>query len=966
MLLLVVLAACDISNPFGSAPSPPALPGSAMDVNECQPFTSLPCPDQSIQVKVQLGRTGLQLVYRSDRVPGRTAAPTADVKSQGLGGWTLSVVHSYDTKAQLLLLGDGGRRHVASLSIQSGAYSGKVAIASEDGRQVYVFDSSGRHQATLDAISGAALLKLDHDSAGRLTGLRDRSGSAIGVNRDAKGVLASFTLPGGALIPVTVDGDGFIALIQQPGGATDSFTYARAGLMTSHTMPVGAAAFFTYDASGLLASVTQPGGATQALTRSAITGGYSINLRSSSGRSSTYTVSRAADTITRTVEDGGGKSEEVISAGGTRQLTLANGDHVTTELGADPRFGMQDPVLRKQTVKSPKGLTQVLTEQRQATFSGDPLSGVQLTDTIRVDGQAFSTSYDPKNRTVTASNPGGVRSTFVLDAAGRVQRSVQAGVTSQYTYDGRGRITAVATGSGGQQRIGKVDYDDTTGTVTVTDPVGKVSVITSDAAGNPALLALAGGGHASLVYDAAGRLVDVLSPGGGNHVLNYSDRGLLTSEWSAGGAFGTTLAYDDDGLTSSVGGAVQRDPGGRLTSVKTIGGVLSATFAPGSDVPTLLKGPGGVQLSRTLDGGLITDEAWTGPVAGEVALTLDGQGRVVATNARDTTIATEYDSSGRPSRIGDLTLGYDPASGVISKQALASLTTTITRDSFGQITSTVTTSGSSSVFEQRFVHDPDGRIVQIDETMRGKTASITFAYDADGRLVSETSAGSSRTYTYSADGNLLSASNLKFVYDAAGRLMRAGSTTFTYSAGGSLASRKGPEGTTRYTYDERGVLVSVVLPGGKRIDYVTDAIGRRIGKRVNGALVDGMLWSGNVPVAQLDGSGAVFSRFVYDADGRLAEVLHGGKSYRVLTDPNGSVRLVVDATDGTIAQRIDYDAYGNAIANTNPGFQPFGFGGGVFDRVFLIDDETEQLSGASRGGFVAGLKLLAGQLDQLR
>ena len=49
MLLLVVLAACDISNPFANAPSPPALPGSAMDVNECQPFTSLPCPDQSIQ-----------------------------------------------------------------------------------------------------------------------------------------------------------------------------------------------------------------------------------------------------------------------------------------------------------------------------------------------------------------------------------------------------------------------------------------------------------------------------------------------------------------------------------------------------------------------------------------------------------------------------------------------------------------------------------------------------------------------------------------------------------------------------------------------------------------------------------------------------------------------------------------------------------------------------------------------------
>ena len=199
-------------------------------------------------------------------------------------------------------------------------------------------------------------------------------------------------------VSVTVDGDGFIALIQQPGGATDSFTYAKGGLMTSHTVPGGGAAFFTYDAGGLLTSVTQPGGATQALTRSAVAGGYSINLRSSSGRSSVYTVSRAADAITRTVEDGGGKSEEVISAGGTRQLTLANGDHITTELGPDPRFGMQAPVLRKQTVTSPKGLTQVLTQQRQATVSGDSLIGVNVTDLIRVDGQAFTTSYDQIGR----------------------------------------------------------------------------------------------------------------------------------------------------------------------------------------------------------------------------------------------------------------------------------------------------------------------------------------------------------------------------------------------------------------------------------------------------------------------------------------------------------------------------------------------------------------------------------------
>jgi len=43
---------------------------------------------------------------------------------------------------------------------------------------------------------------------------------------------------------------------------------------------------------------------------------------------------------------------------------------------------------------------------------------------------------------------------------------------------------------------------------------------------------------------------------------------------------------------------------------------------------------------------------------------------------------------------------------------------------------------------------------------------------------------------------------------------------------------------------------------------------------------------------------------------------------------------VVDTATGAVAQRIDYDEWGNVTQNTNPGFQPFGFGGG------LVDDQT--------------------------
>ncbi|MCZ7591084.1 MAG: RHS repeat-associated core domain-containing protein [Kiritimatiellae bacterium] len=56
-----------------------------------------------------------------------------------------------------------------------------------------------------------------------------------------------------------------------------------------------------------------------------------------------------------------------------------------------------------------------------------------------------------------------------------------------------------------------------------------------------------------------------------------------------------------------------------------------------------------------------------------------------------------------------------------------------------------------------------------------------------------------------------------------------------------------------------------------------------------------------------------------------------GNLYRIITDHLGSVRLVVDAQTGAVAQRMDYDEWGSVLEDTNPGFQPFGFAGGLYD-----------------------------------
>jgi len=124
-----------------------------------------------------------------------------------------------------------------------------------------------------------------------------------------------------------------------------------------------------------------------------------------------------------------------------------------------------------------------------------------------------------------------------------------------------------------------------------------------------------------------------------------------------------------------------------------------------------------------------------------------------------------------------------------------------------------------------------------------------------------------------------------------------------------------------------------LLPDGRFLAYVIDGQNRRVGKRVNGALVQGWLYQDALePVAELDGAGNVVARFVYGSSAHVPDSMtKGGATYRIVSDHLGSVRLVVNASSGAVAQRIDYDAFGAVTQDTNPGFQPFGFAGGLYD-----------------------------------
>lgn len=84
--------------------------------------------------------------------------------------------------------------------------------------------------------------------------------------------------------------------------------------------------------------------------------------------------------------------------------------------------------------------------------------------------------------------------------------------------------------------------------------------------------------------------------------------------------------------------------------------------------------------------------------------------------------------------------------------------------------------------------------------------------------------------------------------------------------------------------------------------------------------------------AQLDGNGALVSRFVYGSQDTTPDyVVQGSTTYRIISDHLGSPRLVVNVATGAIVEQIDYDAFGSVTQDSNPGFLPFGFAGGLYD-----------------------------------
>ena len=128
-----------------------------------------------------------------------------------------------------------------------------------------------------------------------------------------------------------------------------------------------------------------------------------------------------------------------------------------------------------------------------------------------------------------------------------------------------------------------------------------------------------------------------------------------------------------------------------------------------------------------------------------------------------------------------------------------------------------------------------------------------------------------------------------------------------------------------YQYDAQSNLRQVSLQDGRAISYAIDPDNRRAGKTLNGQPQWQLVWQSQLrPIARLKPDNTLEATYYYGDKPNVPEAMDkDGKSYRIVSDQLGSVRLVMDASTGEIAQQLNYDAWGQVIQDSNPGFQPF-------------------------------------------
>lgn len=866
-----------------------------------------------------------------------------DARPLGLGGWALTPHHTFDPHRNVLYMGNGTRRYARSdrlpatarTAAANGPLSADLAVPSADGTEKFIFDSSGRHLRTLDAVWNATLYEFQYDDAGRLASLTDRDGEVTRIERDGE---VRISTTAGLQARLTFTEDGYLSTIADPAGHTTRFRYAEGGLLSELVDPEGNAYRFHYDEAGRLTRRDEPAGGSTSYVSRRTGESLSVAVLTALGRESIFERERLASggEIRRNACCGGQVIETRVARDGSRLTSYPDGTTV------HHRREGEGQVIE---TRMPSGLSRKVLRRRAGQHHSE--------SSIEVNGQAHRVTFEPTRRERIATSPTGLPRIIRFDERGRlIERRMPGRLPISYHYDDAGRPAAIAYGGQTEGRVTAFRYDQAGRPLEVVDPAKRSFRFEYDQAGRIVRQILPGQRVVAFAYDKNGNRISITPPDRPPHSYsrNAANRISTYQPPSADGKSAATgYGYDQESrlalITLPDGTRIEQryDPAGRLAAVTSPEGVIQISHDSKSGEISAVTAPSGMSLAYRFDGLLLESLTWSGAVNGEVRRRYDSNFRIAAISVGGVEIQRRYSSDGQLVRLGDLEIRRDGTTGRVATTALQNVRTSQSYNGFGELESFRAWFADREIFAYTLKRDPLGRISRKDETIDGEQHRYDYEYDDAGRLSVVARDGRPLArYQYHANGNRLAATfsspggeaTQSAEYDQRDQILRTGEVEFRHDLNGRRIVATSQAQATQYRYDSFGNLLSVRLPNGSLIDYVLDGEARRMARRVSGQIVQAFLYRDRLtPIAELGSDGALISRFIFGQRAHIPDaILRDGATYRVLTDPVGSPRLVVNVKDGAVAQRIDYDPFGQILLDTNPGFQPFGFAAGIHDR----------------------------------
>jgi len=913
----------------------------------------------------------------------------------GLGGWTLTNHHYYDSQNHVIHWGSGSKSP-QTLSIRNFAELGDVYMGTDEGgTEVYLFDLLGRHIETRTSLMGIPIYKFQYLSDHKLDQIVDRDGLATRIMRDSGGLPTGIRSPFGQVTSFATNGNGKLSSVTDATGATHAIHYhdEGTGLMASIDYPSGLRTNFYYDNEGYFFREQKSNGAIQELWTSVNSEFQKMIFQKNNGAIKTSVTTAQNEVETTITADTAGTKISSSSLSGNIELQDLGIINTKTTSTNDIRFGSSVRMPTSIVTNIPGLPYDNPYRDARYTYSVSYTEGAGPFEINEMTTQesilnAFSGAnlittrvFNGVAKTMDTSTSAANRQKLYFDEKERVTRIESTGaLTTNLSFNSLGQLEKVSQGASEHRFV----YNPQGQLAQTIDPKGHTTLFERNGNGQVLKKTLPNGDVVTFSYTSSGQVQEIQTPNGEIHKFGLSPLDQIIS-YIAPSLFstGTETIYSHDSF-------------GQIQSItKPSGQRADFFYKAGTEFVERIETPQGNYQFNQIDAfgrprevispdGIRTLITWIGNDLSSVEQ-YDGNLRIGQVIRQFTSIFNltyilggthityNYDKDGRMIQAGDEFYIYQSANsaGTDSAPETASMTVETDTNRIGNYKRTLRTYQTAGETEgvsfqgkntatlswlnpnspwtatlESFT-DKNRQIIRASSKLNSSpTVYDDYQYDANSRLT-QVSGRLSAKYDIpvGSNNNILRYQHGSQIttaqYDKQDRLLSLNGAierNFTYSEDGEMIKISNCLGEKKFEYDFFGNLKKVILPDGKVIEYKLDAFNRRVARSVNGQIKHYYLWQDQTHLwAILKPDGTIDTQYVYGLYSQAPiYFLKGGAKYIVLPNERGDIRYVLNSL-GKVVQNIEYDEYGmvlndSSVTAQNPdGLQPLGFASGLYD-----------------------------------